>query len=107
MRASILDQSPIISGHTAADAIAATLDLAQATEEPGYARFWLAEHHGLLSLADPCPEILLARIGSLTRKIRMLEALFPGRIDQGLGRAPGGDMQTARALTGSTTEAVV
>lgn len=124
MRASILDQSPIISGHTAADAIAATLDLAQAAEDLGYERFWLAEHHGLLSLADPCPEILLARIGSLTRRIRigsggillpyyppfkvaeqfrMLEALFPGRIDLGLGRAPGGDMPTARAITGSTT----
>ena len=124
MRASILDQSPIISGHTAADAIAATLDLAQAAEDLHYERFWLAEHHGQLSMADPCPEILLARIGSLTRKIRigtggillpyyspykvaeqfrMLEALFPGRIDLGLGRAPGGDMQTARAITGSTT----
>ena len=124
MRLSVLDQSPIISGHSATDAIAATLDLAQAAEELDYERFWLAEHHGLLSLADPCPEILLARIGSLTRKIRIgsggillpyyapfklaeqfrkLEALFPGRIDMGIGRAPGGDMRTAQAITGSTT----
>ena len=120
----MLDQSPVISGHTAADAIAATLDLVQAAEGLGYHRYWLAEHHGLLSLADPCPEILLARIGSLTKTIRigtggillpyyapfkvaeqfrMLEALFPGRIDLGIGRAPGGDMKTARAVSGWTT----
>ena len=124
MKLSILDQSPIISGHTAADAIAATLELAQAAESLGYQRYWLAEHHGLLSLADPCPEILLARIGSLTKTIRigtggillpyyapfkvaeqfrMLEALFPGRIDLGIGRAPGGDMKAARAVSGWTT----
>ncbi len=124
MKLSMLDQSPIISGHSAADAIAATLDLAQAAENLGYQRYWLAEHHGLLSLADPCPEILLARIGSLTKTIRigtggillpyyapfkvaeqfrMLEALFPGRIDLGIGRAPGGDMKTARAVSGWTT----
>lgn len=124
MRLSILDQSPIISGYKAADAIAATLELAQAAEALGYERYWLAEHHGLLSLADPCPEILLARIGSLTSRMRigtggvllpyyppfkvaeqfrMLETLFPGRIDLGLGRAPGGDLKTARALSGSTT----
>ena len=124
MRLSILDQSPIVSGQRASDAIAATLELAQAAEQLGFERFWLAEHHGLLSLGDPCPEILLARIGSLTRRIRigtggillpyyspfkvaeqfrMLEALFPGRIDLGLGRAPGGDMKTAQAVMGSTT----
>jgi len=124
VRLSILDQSPVISGHSAREALAATLELAQAAEDLGYERFWLAEHHGLLSLADPCPEILLARIGSVTRRIRigtggillpyyapfkvaeqfsMLEALFPGRIDLGIGRAPGGDMKTARALSGSTT----
>ena len=124
MKLSVLDQSPIIAGRTAADAIAATLELAQAAESLGYHRYWLAEHHGLLSLADPCPEILLARIGSLTKKIRigtggillpyyapfkvaeqfrMLEALFPGRMDLGIGRAPGGDLKTARAVSGWTT----
>ncbi len=124
MKLSVLDQSPIITGHTAADAIAATLELAQAAETLGYQRFWLAEHHGLLSLADPCPEVLLARIGSLTKTIRigtggillpyyapfkvaeqfrMLEALFPGRMDLGIGRAPGGDLKTARAVSGWTT----
>ena len=71
MKLSVLDQSPIIAGRTAADAIAATLELAQAAETLGYQRYWLAEHHGLLSLADPCPEILLARTGSLTKKIRI------------------------------------
>ena len=121
---SILDQSPIVSGHTPPDAIAATIDLAQAADELGYTRYWLAEHHGLNALADPCPEILLGRLGSLTKRIRigtggillpyyspfkvaeqfrMLETLFPGRIDLGIGRAPGGDMRTAQAVMGSTT----
>ena len=65
MKLSVLDQSPIIAGRTTADAIAATLELTQAAETFGYQRYWLAEHHGLLSLADPCPEILLARIAEL------------------------------------------
>ena len=121
---SILDQSPIISGHTPVEAIAATVELAQAADALGYERYWLAEHHGLNALADPCPEILLARLGSVTRHIRigtggillpyyspfkvaeqfrMLESLFPGRLDLGIGRAPGGDMRTAQAVMGSTT----
>ena len=65
MKLSALDQSPIIAGRTAADAIAATLELAQAAETFGYQRYWLTERHGLLSLADPCSEILLARIAEL------------------------------------------
>jgi len=121
---SILDQSPIVSGHTPVEAIAATVALAQAADALGYTRYWLAEHHGLNALADPCPEILLARLGSVTKHIRigtggillpyyspfkvaeqfrMLEALFPGRLDLGIGRAPGGDMRTAQAVMGSTT----
>src|SRR5438046_1464142 len=113
---SILDQSPIISGHSASEAIAATIELAVAAERLGYRRYWLAEHHGLLGLADPCPEILLTRIAAATATIRvgtggimlpyysafkvaevfrMLEALFPGRIDLGVGRAPGGDVRPA------------
>jgi luciferase family oxidoreductase group 1 len=121
---SILDQSPIISGHSPVEAIAATVELAQAADALGYERYWLAEHHGLNALADPCPEILLARLGSVTKGIRigtggillpyyspfkvaeqfrMLEALFPGRLDLGIGRAPGGDMRTAQAVMGSTT----
>lgn len=117
---SVLDQSPIISGRSAAEAIAATIELALAAEQLGFKRYWLAEHHGLLGLADPCPEILLTRIAAATRTIRvgtggimlpyysafkvaevfrMLEALFPGRIDLGVGRAPGGDIRTAQAMT--------
>jgi luciferase family oxidoreductase group 1 len=117
---SILDQSPIISGHTPARAVAETIKLAQAAEALGYQRYWLAEHHAVAALADPCPEILLTRVASATGRIRvgtggvllpyysalkvaevfrMLEALFPGRIDLGLGRAPGGDLATAQALS--------
>jgi luciferase family oxidoreductase group 1 len=119
MKLSILDQSPIISGHTPAQAIHETIALARLADRLGFHRYWLAEHHSLAALADPCPEILLARIGAETSRIRvgtggvllphysplkvaevfrMLEALYPGRIDLGIGRAPGGDMLTARAL---------
>ncbi len=119
MKLSVLDQSPVIHGHTAADAIAATIDLAQMADELGYTRYWCAEHHGMFGLANPCPEVLLARLGSVTRNIRlgsggvmlpyysafkvleqfmMLEAMFPGRIDLGIGRAPGGDGRTARVV---------
>ncbi len=119
MRLSVLDQSPIISGHTPAQAIAATIRLAQAAESLGYYRYWMAEHHAIAALADPCPEILVARVAAATSKIRvgtggillpyysplkvaeqfrMLEALYPQRIDLGLGRAPGGDQTTALAM---------
>ncbi|SAL49343.1 LLM class flavin-dependent oxidoreductase [Caballeronia telluris] len=116
---SVLDQTPVIHGHSTADAIAATLDLAQLADDLGYTRYWCAEHHGLRGVSNPCPEVLLARVGSLTKRIRigsggimlpyysafkvaeqflMLEALFPNRIDLGVGRAPGGDMRTAQAV---------
>jgi len=119
MRLSILDQSPIISGHTPAQAIHATLELARAADRLGYRRYWLAEHHALQGLADPCPEILLGQVATQTTRIRvgtggvllpyysplkvaevfrMYEALFPGRIDLGIGRAPGGNLLTARAM---------
>ncbi|HTL25121.1 MAG TPA: LLM class flavin-dependent oxidoreductase [Burkholderiales bacterium] len=121
MKLSVLDQSPIIAGHSAASAIAETIALAKRVEALGYARYWLAEHHAIAALADPCPEILLARLGAETKTIRigtggvllpyysafkvaevfrMLEALYPGRIDLGIGRAPGGDARTARAVGG-------
>jgi luciferase family oxidoreductase group 1 len=121
MKLSILDQSPIIDGHPAARALAETLALARRADELGYSRYWLAEHHAIAALADPCPEILLARLGAETRRIRvgtggvllpyyspfkvaevfrMLEALYPGRIDLGIGRAPGGDTRTAYAVGG-------
>jgi luciferase family oxidoreductase group 1 len=119
MQLSILDQSPIIAGHSPAQAIAATLELAQAADRLGYQRYWLAEHHAMKSLADPCPEILLGQIAVRTQRIRvgtggvllpyysalkvaevfrMYEALFPGRVDLGIGRAPGGTVLTAKAM---------
>jgi luciferase family oxidoreductase group 1 len=121
MRLSVLDQSPVISGQEATRAIAETLALARRAEELGYERYWLAEHHAISALADPCPEVLLARLGAETHRMRigtggvllpyysafrtaetfrMLEALYPGRIDLGIGRAPGGDAATARAVGG-------
>ena len=121
MKLSVLDQSPIISGHTAAQALHETLKLARRADELGYHRYWLAEHHAIGALADPCPEILLARLGAETKRIRigtggvllpyysafktaevfrMLEALYPGRVDLGIGRAPGGDRRTAQAVGG-------
>lgn len=119
MKLSVLDQSPIISGHTAQEAIRQTIRLAQAAEQMGYYRYWCAEHHSIMALADPCPEILITRLAAATSTIRvgsggvllpyysplkiaeqfrMLEALFPGRIDLGIGRAPGGDQATAMAM---------
>jgi luciferase family oxidoreductase group 1 len=121
MRLSVLDQSPIISGHEARRAIEETIQLARRADELGYYRYWLAEHHAIAALADPCPELLVARLGAETRRIRvgtggvllpyysafrlaesfrMLEALYPGRIDLGIGRAPGGDTRTAQAVAG-------
>jgi luciferase family oxidoreductase group 1 len=121
MRLSILDQSPIISGHDARRAIEETIALARRADELGYYRYWLAEHHAIAALADPCPEVLVARLGAETRTLRigtggvllpyysafrvaetfrMLEALYPGRIDLGIGRAPGGDARTAQAVAG-------
>jgi luciferase family oxidoreductase group 1 len=100
------------------------LALAQHCETWGYRRFWVSEHHSHPSIVGTAPEILMAAIAARTQRIRigsagvmlphysalkvaeqfsMLEALFPGRIDLGIGRAPGGDMKTARALSGSTT----
>lgn len=118
-RLSVLDQTPVVEGASVADAVAATVDLAQAADQLGYHRYWCAEHHGSQALANPCPEVMIARLASATKRIRvgsggvmlpyyspfkvaeqflLLEALFPGRIDLGLGRAPGGDRQTARAV---------
>jgi luciferase family oxidoreductase group 1 len=118
---SVLDQSPVIAGHTPAEAVRRTVELARETEAMGYHRFWLAEHHNTRALADPCPEILLTRVASATSRIRvgtggvllpyysplkvaevfrMLEALFPNRVDLGIGRAPGSDGLTARVLSG-------
>lgn len=119
LRLSVLDQSPIRSGGSPAQAIAETLELAQHCDRLGYARYWLAEHHSSGGLAGSTPEVLIARVAGLTGRIRvgsggvmlnhysslkvaenfrMLETLYPGRIDLGIGRAPGSDMRTAQAL---------
>ena len=119
LRLSVLDQSPIISGGTPADALRATVALAQRADQLGFHRYWLAEHHNMRGLADPCPEILVGHVASATRNIRvgtggvmlpyysplkvaevfrMHEALHPRRIDLGMGRAPGGDRMTANAM---------
>jgi luciferase family oxidoreductase group 1 len=116
----VLDQSPVVGDRSPAEAVAETIRLAQLAEELGYRRYWLAEHHAISALADPCPEILLCRVAAETSRIRvgtggvllpyysalkvaevfrMLEALYPGRIDLGIGRAPGGDLTTAQALS--------
>ena len=115
----VLDQSVSLAGSTEDAAIRDTLDLAQHCERLGYSRFWVSEHHGLPTIVGSAPEILLAAIAARTNRIRIgsagvmlphysalkvaeqfrvLEALAPGRIDLGVGRAPGGDMRTARAL---------
>jgi luciferase family oxidoreductase group 1 len=115
----VLDQSPIAAGRTPADAIAETIELARIADKLGYHRYWLAEHHSSGGLAGSAPEVLIARVAAETRRIRvgsggvmlshyspfkvaeqfrMLETLYPGRIDLGLGRAPGSDGLTARAL---------
>jgi luciferase family oxidoreductase group 1 len=119
MRLSALDQSVALMGHGEDEAIRDTLDLAQHCERLGYERFWLSEHHSLPTIIGSAPEVLMAAIAARTQRIRIgsagvmlphysalkvaeqfrvLEALAPGRIDLGVGRAPGGDMRTARAL---------
>lgn len=116
---SILDLCPIIEGSNAGEAIAATRAMAKAAEEAGFTRFWLAEHHGMEGIASAATSLVIAEAGHATTKIRIgsggvmlpnhaplviaeqfgtLEAMFPGRVDLGLGRAPGTDMNTARAL---------
>lgn len=116
---SVLDQSPIAPGATPRDAIEATIALVRRCEELGYRRYWCAEHHASHNLADASPEILLARLTAETSTIRlgtggimlphysafkvaesfrMLEALAPGRIDLGVGRAPGGTRLASAAL---------
>lgn len=116
---SVLDLSPIVEGGDAAQSLRNTLDLAQHAERWGYQRYWLAEHHGMAGIASAATAVVMAHVAGGTTRIRVgaggimlpnhsplviaeqfgtLESLFPGRIDLGLGRAPGSDQATARAL---------
>ena len=121
VKLSVLDQSPIRKGGTAADALHETIALAKACEGFGYERYWLAEHHNTNSFAGSTPEVLIARVAAETKRMRigsggimlphysplkvaenfrMLETLYPDRIDLAVGRAPGSDQRTAVALQG-------
>jgi luciferase family oxidoreductase group 1 len=123
---SILDQSTVASGRTPPEAIRETLALAQLADGWGYRRYWLAEHHNSASHAGTAPEVLMAAIAATTSRIRIgsagvmlphysalkvaeqfkvLEAIAPGRIDLGVGRAPGSDGRTAFALNPNANEA--
>ena len=127
MRLSVLDQSMTTSGRSPADAIRETLALGPLLEGLGYRRLWLSEHHSSGSVAGSAPEVLLAALAATTSKIRLgsagimlphysalkvaeqfrvLEALAPGRIDLGVGRAPGSDRRTSYALNPNPDEAV-
>jgi luciferase family oxidoreductase group 1 len=127
LKLSVLDQSVSLAGGTDDAAIRDTVDLARFCEDLGYDRFWVSEHHGLPSIVGTAPEVLMAAIAARTRRIRIgsagvmlphysalkvaeqfrvLEALAPGRIDLGVGRAPGGDQRTARALNPNGFSAV-
>ncbi len=116
---SILDLSPVGEGYSVRDALDQSRRMAIKAEEQGYKRVWLAEHHGMPGIASAATSIVIAHVGAATKKIRVgsggvmlpnhsplviaeqfgtLEALLPGRVDLGLGRAPGTDMRTASAL---------
>ncbi len=118
---SVLDQSPISAGRSHRDALQESLELAKRADALGYHRYWFAEHHNSQGLACSAPEIMIARVAAETQHIRvgsggvmlphyasykvaeqfaLLETLYPGRIDLGIGRAPGSDQLTAAALAG-------
>ncbi|WP_121613079.1 LLM class flavin-dependent oxidoreductase [Mesobacillus foraminis] len=120
MRLSILDQAPISAGQSSREALSESVKLAQAGDALGYSRYWIAEHHDLEGLASSAPEVMLGIIGAHTKNIRLgpgavllphykpykvaeiyntLATLFPGRIDIGIGRAPGGSAEAANALS--------
>lgn len=118
---SVLDLSPVVSGGGVGDALRNTLDLARRTEELGYHRYWLAEHHNMPGIASAATAVMIGQVAAATERIRVgsggvmlpnhaplviaeqfgtLEAFHPGRIDLGIGRAPGTDQRTALALRG-------
>ncbi len=116
---SLLDLVPIVEGGTVARALANAADMAQLAEASGYSRYWVAEHHGMDGIGSSATAVVIAHVGAATSTIRIgaggimlpnhaplviaeqfgtLDALFPGRIDLGLGRAPGSDQRVARAI---------
>jgi luciferase family oxidoreductase group 1 len=124
LQLSILDQTPIRRGSNAAEALQESVELVRLADELGYSRYWLSEHHNTTTLAMAAPEIMIARLAAESKRIRlgsggimlpnhstlkvaenfkMLEALYPQRIDLGVGRAPGGDRITAQLLNPSNT----
>jgi luciferase family oxidoreductase group 1 len=124
IKLSVLDQTPIRRGSTAIEALQESVQLARFVDTLGYTRYWLSEHHNIKTLAGAAPEILIARLAGETRHLRfgsggimlpnhsalkvaenfrLLEALFPGRIDLGIGRAPGGDRLTSSLLNPANT----
>jgi luciferase family oxidoreductase group 1 len=127
VKLSILDQSPVSAGSDAGQALRNTVELAQTADSLGFHRYWIAEHHAIEALASPAPELLIARVGSETSRIRIgsggvmlphysafkvaetfrvLHALYPGRIDLGVGRAPGGSPLESYALRRNRKEAL-
>jgi len=118
---SVLDLAIVTEGHTSADALRGTVEIARLADDLGYARFWVAEHHNMPAVASTSPPVLIAAVAAGTERIHvgsggvmlpnhmpfvvaeqfaLLEALYPGRIDLGIGRAPGTDQATATALRG-------
>jgi len=117
----VLDLATVREGYTSADALRGTIEIAKTADELGYSRFWVAEHHNMPAVASTAPAVLIASVAANTRQIKvgsggvmlpnhmpfvvaeqfaLLEALYPGRIDLGIGRAPGTDQATAAALRG-------
>ena len=122
LRLSVLDQSPVPVGSTPGEALQNSIALARRVDELGFTRFWMSEHHAMDTLACTAPEMMLARIGAETKRIRIgaggimlphytplkvaevfrtLHALYPGRVDLGIGRAPGGGPTEMLALSRS------
>src|SRR6476661_4557077 len=119
LKLSVLDLSPLLSGKSATDCLHFSASLARKTEELGFYRYWFAEHHNMEGIGSSAPVVLIAHVASATKKIRVgsggimlpnhatlhvaevfrtLEALYPGRIDLGLGRAPGSGTKASHAL---------
>lgn len=124
LQLSILDQTPIRRGSNAKEALQESIALVRLADEWGYTRYWLSEHHNTITLAGAAPEVLIARLAAESKRIRLgsggimlpnhstlkvaenfklLEALYPQRIDLGVGRAPGGDRLTAQLLNPSNS----